>query len=130
MSGLTVLEMNGNAGSLVTAWSAYVTALKNQANGSGTQADVATAATGLASAVTSLSNSPGFSTISKASGFVSGSLSLLKDVDAFKSAVAQGNSDAQNQAYAAIVADGSTIGTAVDQGSPRWAVLQRRLRVW
>jgi hypothetical protein len=58
MSGLTVLEMNGNAGSLVTAWSAYVTALKNQANGSGTQADVATAATGLASAVTSLSNSP------------------------------------------------------------------------
>src|SRR5471032_675136 len=116
MSGLTVAETTGSVGSLVTAWNSYITAIQNQANGSGTQADAALATTGLSSAVMALSNAPGFSSLSKIAGFVSGAASLSRDMDAYQSALAIGDSDAQNHAFAAIVSDGGSIGTAVGSG--------------
>lgn len=84
MSGLTVVQTSTNVATFTGAWHSFTTAIINLAAGNGSMDDVATASTALVSAATSFSESPGYSAISRGTGYISGMANFNTDFASYQ----------------------------------------------
>lgn len=107
MGGLNSTTVPANVANFLGTYNNFVSAVTGYAKGSSTQSEVVNAANDLVSAATALSQSPTFSAISNATGFVGAINSLSTDLNDYQNGATPG---LQFQGFLGVVQDTSTIG--------------------
>ncbi|WP_082163191.1 beta strand repeat-containing protein [Caballeronia mineralivorans] len=116
MGGITVVQATTNAVNVSNSVSGTISTIQGYVTGNASYSDLANSAANLVSSVTGLSSSPGFSTISSATGVVSGTVSYNKDLQAYNQAVADGNDGEATQAALGLVSDALSIASSAALG--------------